>query len=101
MASRPNLQYKLEELNGNKNVYFQPPSNLQMNYPAIKYEIDGIDTKFANDGSYINNIRYKVTIISRDPEPEVINKLLKLPMCTFDRPYKADNLNHYVFTLYW
>lgn len=101
MASRLNLQYKLEELNGNKNVYFQPPSNLQMSYPAIKYEIDDIDTKFANDSSYINNICYKITIISRDPEPEVINKLLKLPMCTFDRPYKADNLNHYVFTLYW
>ena len=31
MASRLDLQDKLEELNENRNVYFQPPSNIQMN----------------------------------------------------------------------
>lgn len=101
MASRLDLQYKLEELNENRNVYFQPPSNIQMNYPAIKYEIDRIDTKFADDSSYIRNKRYTITVISKNAKPEIIDKLLDLPMCTFDRSYVADNLNHFVFTIYW
>ena len=101
MASRLDLQDKLEELNKNRNVYFQPPSNIQMNYPAIKYEIDRIDTKFANDSSYIRNKRYTITVISKNAKPEIIDKLLDLPMCTFDRGYVADNLNHFVFTIYW
>lgn len=101
MASRLDLQYKLEELNENRNVYFQPPSNIQMNYPAIKYEIDRIDTKFADDSSYIRNKRYTITVISKNAKPEIIDKLLDLPMCTFDRSYQSDNLNHFVFTIYW
>ena len=101
MASRLDLQDKLEELNKNRNVYFQPPSNIQMNYPAIKYEIDRIDTKFANDSSYIRNKRYTITVISKNAKPEIIDKLLDLPMCTFDRSYQSDNLNHFVFTIYW
>ena len=101
MASRLDLQHKLEELNENRNVYFQPPSNSQMNYPAIKYEIDRIETKFANDSSYIRNKRYIITVISKNAKPEIIDKLLDLPMCTFDRSYQSDNLNHFVFTIYW
>ena len=101
MASRLDLQDKLEELNENRNVYFQPPSNIQMNYPAIKYEIDRIDTKFANDSSYIRNKRYTITVISKNAKPEIIDKLLDLPMCAFDRSYQSDNLNHFVFTIYW
>ena len=101
MASRLSLQTKLEELNENRYVYFQPPSNIQMNYPAIKYEIDRIDTKFADDSSYIRNKRYTITVISKNAKPEIIDELLNLPMCTFDRSYQSDNLNHFVFTIYW
>ena len=101
MASRLDLQDKLEELNENRYVYFQPPSNIQMNYPAIKYEIDRIDTKFADDSSYIRNKRYTITVISKNAKPEIIDELLNLPMCTFDRSYQSDNLNHFVFTIYW
>ena len=101
MASRLELQNKLEELNGNKNVYFQPPENLKMNYPAIKYSLDKIDEKFANNRRYISIRRYSLIVISRKPDPEIINKLLDLPMCTFDRPYVSDNLYHYSFKIYW
>ena len=101
MASRLALQNKLEELNNNKNVYFQPPENLKMNYPAINYSLDKIDEKFANNRRYISIRRYSLIVISRKPDPEIINKLLDLPMCTFDRPYVSDNLYHYSFTIYW
>ena len=42
MDSRPNLQAKLEEILGNKNVYFQPPESLKLNFPAIVYKRSNI-----------------------------------------------------------
>jgi len=34
-------------------VYFQPPSSVRMNYPAIVYVLDDIKNTFANDGVYL------------------------------------------------
>ena len=39
--------------------------------------------------------------IDKKPDNEVIDKILHLPYSSFDRHYKADNLNHDVFTLYY
>lgn len=93
------LQAKLEELLGSKNVYYQAPG--RMSYPAIKYEIDDIENTHANNLTYRVSRRYKVTVIDRLPDNPVIEKLLKSPMCSYDRHYVSDNLNHDVLTLYY
>ena len=95
------MQSKLEELLGSKNVYYQPPESVKMEYPAIKYSVDDIDKKSANDAAYIITKRYELTVISKRPDDPVIDKLLQLPMCSFERHYVSNNLNHYVFTLYY
>ena len=101
MGSRLELQNKLEELLGSKNVYYQPPESLKMNYPAIRYSKDGIDSKKADDINYLNHKRYEIIVIDRRPDNSVIDELLKLPMCSYDRPYVYDNLHHDVLTLYY
>lgn len=95
------MQSKLEELLESKNVYYQPPESVKMEYPAIKYSVDDIDKKSANDAAYIITKRYELTVISKRPDDPVIDKLLQLPMCSFERHYVSNNLNHYVFTLYY
>lgn len=101
MESRLKLQTELEELLGSKNVYFQPPESVKIKYPAIVYSLDKINTNFANNSIYKKSDCYNVTLIDRDPESEYVNKILQLPMCSFDRAYTSDNLNHFVFTLYY
>ena len=101
MASRLQLQTLLEEILSSKNVYFQPPETVKMQYPAIVYSLNGIENNNADDLPYIQSRSYEIILIDRDPDSETINKLSKLPMCRFNRHYKADNLNHYVFTLYY
>lgn len=101
MASRLNLQETLEELLGSENVYYQPPESLSMNYPAIKYEKNKIISTRANDKLYGSRIQYSLTVIDRKPDNPVINKLLELPYCSYDRNYKSDNLEHDVFTIYY
>ena len=101
MGSRLDLQYKLEELLGARHVYFQPPASVTMEYPAIKYSKSRIDTNKANDSTYSKFIRYELIVISKKPEDPVIDKLLALPYCSYDRSYKADNLYHDVLSLYF
>ena len=101
MASRLELQTKLEELLGSKNVYYQPPETVKMTYPAIRYSKSRIETRKAEDSIYLKNTRYEVIVIDPRPDNPVIDKLLELPHCSYDRHYKSDNLNHDALTLYY
>ena len=101
MNRRLELQKLFEELIGSKNVYYQPPESIKMSYPAIRYSKSKIDTKYANDSIYSKMTRYEVTVIAKSPDHPVIEKLLDLPYCSYDRTYTSDNLNHDVFTLYY
>ena len=52
MDSRPNLQTKLEQILGSRNVYFQPPESIKLNYPAIVYKRSNIQNTFADNEVY-------------------------------------------------
>lgn len=101
MSTRVDLQNVLEELLGSRNVYYQPPESLKMNYPAIVYARKTIDNSYANNSVYKQNYAYEITVIDKNPDSEIVNKVSKLPTCRFDRHFKSDNLNHDVFTLYY
>ena len=95
------MQTTLEEMLGNRNVYYQPPENLKMNYPAIRYKKSKVDSDYADDRTYNNTKRYELIVIDKMPDNPVIDRLLELPYCSFDRHYESDNLNHDVLTLYY
>lgn len=44
-------------------AYFQPPSSVKMKYPAIVYALDDIENTFANNGVYLSERKYSVTVI--------------------------------------
>lgn len=102
MADRSDLHALLVAVVGDANrVYFQPPPNNQMQYPCIVYRWDRELTKFADNYPY-NNVRgYQLTIIDRDPDSEIPGQVGKLPMCTFDRFFPSDNLNHFVYNIFF
>ena len=102
MASRLELHEELCEALGSRNVYFQTPESVKMKYDAIRYELSGKDIKRASNKNYRITNRYDGVVITRDPDttiPDVI--LSRFEMCSFGRPYTADNLNHYPFTIYY
>lgn len=101
MGQRLQLQSLLETVLGSRNVYFQPPANIQMQYPCIVYSRDKADTKFADDIPYRYTKRYQVTVIDQNPDGLIGDKVADLPMCLYDRFFTADNLNHDVFTLFF
>lgn len=82
-------------------VYFQPPANIQMQYPCIVYQRDNEDTKFADNTPYARTKRYMVTVIDRDPDSDIPEKVASLPKAVFNRFYAADDLNHDVYHVYF
>ena len=98
---RQELHEILCELLGSRQCYFQPPETVKMNYPSIVYELNTSDSQYADNAAYLHRWCYSVTVITRDPESDIPGKVALLPLCRANRFYQADNLNHYVFTLYF
>jgi hypothetical protein len=99
---RVQLQTLLEEILGSRNVYFQPPETVKMNYPCIVYSRGYIErTLYADDIPYQHKVRYDVLVIDKNPDSEILDKIASLPMCIFQRSYTKDNLNHDLYNLYY
>lgn len=86
---------------GSSNVYFQPPETIKMEYPCIVYQRSSGDSLFADNQGYRFTTRYQVTVIDKNPDNKVLARLVDMPLCTYDRHYNTDNLNHDVFNIYF
>lgn len=83
------------------NVYFQPPNGLKMTYPCIIYNRERANLRHANNQLYRRTKQYSLTVIDRDPDSLLPDLVLGLPLCSHDRFFTSDGLNHDVFTLYY
>lgn len=102
MNNRLSLHDKLVELIGNSNVYFQPPASVKMSYPCVVYNIVAGNAKYADDSLYSYTHRYDVTFIYKKPNIDIIEQvLITLPHSSMNRSYCVENLNHYVFSIYY
>lgn len=99
MAPRQQLHSLLETFTSN--VYFQPPTNVNLVYPCIVYQRDYAVTEFADDSPYRYTQRYAITVIDQDPDSDIPAKVAAMPMSLFNRFYTADDLNHDVFTVFF
>lgn len=83
------------------NVYFQPPEDLKMTYPAIRYSRASDDVEFADNIPYTYDKRYQIIAIYKDPDSDLPDQIAHLPMCTSDRFYTVNNLHHASYFLYF
>lgn len=102
MGTRIQLHEKLLAMFGSNEVHFQPPPTKRMKYPAIVYSLNNIDSRHADNSTYLKYKQYMVTFIHKDPDLDLFDELTgAFPMCSFDRRYIADNLYHDVYTIYY
>lgn len=101
MASRINLQIALEALLGSSNVYFQPPSSQMLLYPCIVYQLSKIDTDYADNKPYSNKKRYMITVLDKNPDSSILDKVAALATSLHDRHYTANGINHDVFNIFF
>ena len=98
---RPRMELQRLFKKSTPHVYFQPPDSLDIEYPCIIYNLEDIDTQYADNSPYRESNRYMVTVIDSDPDSVIRNDVKSLPLCSFNRFFTADNLNHFAFTLYF
>lgn len=86
---------------GSRNVYFMPPSGLQLKTPAIVYSIKKRDGEYANNKIYTNKTAYELIFIDKNPDNPLISEISELPYCEGGRPYTKDGNYHEPFTIYF
>lgn len=101
MRHRLELHEILCDVLGSRHVYYQPPENVRMEYPAIVYSRNDIENTFAENSVYKQDHQYQIIVIDKDPDSEIVSAVSGLPMCRFNRHYESENLNHDVFTIYY
>lgn len=101
VKDRLELHSKLIALLGKTNVYFQPPATVKLDYPCIIYKLDDVEGFHANSKRYLNTKRYLVTVIDKDPDTKIPDKILELDYSSFEDHFIVDNLNHYICSLYY
>ena len=65
MSRRLELHRILSAIPGVKKAYFQPPATVKMVYPCIVYELNNMDTQYADDKPYSVMKGYTVTAIDQ------------------------------------
>lgn len=100
MRTYRDLLHMLRQAVQHDRVYFQPPENLKIGYPAIVFHLSKMEIDHASDVPYKGAKEYSVTLITKDPEPDVIDEILKIPYSSLDTTYISDGMNHFVFTVY-
>ncbi len=84
-----------------KNVYHQRPPTVGMAYPCIVYKRSEFKTIYADNVLYQRKKRWQVTVMDLDPDSDIPDTVANLPLCSFDRHFTAENLNHDVYDLYF
>lgn len=99
--TRLEIQSIFENMLGSRNVYYQPPASIKINYPAIIYSLESMTNDHASNGVYLTKKAYKVIYVDSNPDNETISVLNNVIHSTFNSHYVSDNLNHYAYTIYF
>lgn len=101
MRNRLSLHELLCNILGSRNVYFQPNSNVLMQYPAIRYRRSDISNEHANNDVYLSRNQYEIIVIYTDPDSDLPDKVNQIPSARAIRSYVEDGLYHWIFTIYY
>lgn len=100
MRTADDLRSRIIEITGLKHVYLEPPSRLQ--YPCVLIQLNNKSLNRAdNVNNYFTHNRYQLMIISEEDTDVIVDELLGLPYCNYDRPYVIGNLHHTNLTIYF
>lgn len=103
-SRRLKLHEELVDILGSRNVYYDPPETIKMQYPCIIYERESGHSDYADNSTYRYTQSYQLTYVDHgvDSETDILEKLLKhFQMIRYSRHFVADNLHHDVFYLYF
>ena len=101
MSGRLRLHEALTEImEGVGEVYYQPPPSVHLNYPCIVYTKTRIQKLAADNRSYRLYSMFEVTVMDRDPDSTLPDRVMELPYSEYDRHYTSGQLHHDIINIY-
>lgn len=100
MGRRLDLHKKLVAALGSDHVYFQPPATVKMVYPCIVYARYDEYARHADNTKYLKATGYQVTVIDRNPDSDIPDRVGLIPLSRRNSHFVADGLHHDVFSIY-
>lgn len=101
MDNSTKLRQLLSDTIKSENVYFNPGKGVNLRYPCIVFN-EAKGHALRSDNTIYRYVRkYEFKYISKTPDEAMVDILMKLLNCSFDRPYVSDQLYHYCFTIYY
>lgn len=94
-------QLLVDTLGEGYKVYFQPPETLKIDKPCVIYRRRYLESSNADNIDYKRDRQYTVTLVSRDPDDEAVDKLDSLPYSRYVSHSVVDNLNQDTFEIYY
>ena len=82
-------------------VYFQPPSSIRINYPCIVYNRSTDYINRANDKLYMKEKLYRVTVMDKNPDSDIADRLQELPWAVIISRDVIDNIYHTTLNIYY
>lgn len=100
MHNRTDLRQVFYDIAGKDNVYYEPPENIKMQYPCIRYKKSGEMTRCADNIKYLRWTRYEVTVIDKRPDSPLAEAVSNLPHCSFINTYVVENIHHTIYQIF-
>ena len=92
----------LEEKFDVRNVYFNPPEDVKLQFPCFVYFRSSSHRILrANNTSYKFTQGYKVTFIGRRPDDSFIEEMTSRRYVGYNTSFMADGLVHDEYTIYF
>lgn len=98
-SKRLKLHQMLKDFTDDGNVYYQPPSNVKLEYPCIIYSLRDLESNRADNADYVDHAIFDISYIHREVDDEALGALFSLPYTIFDRHYVSENLYHDTFIM--
>lgn len=82
-------------------VYFQPPSSIRISYPCIVYNRSTDYINRANNNLYMKEKLYRVTVMDKNPDSDIADRLQELPWAVIISRDIVDNIYQTTLNIYY
>lgn len=81
------------------NVYFMPPQEMRLSYPAIVYYVGGGSDSYADNVRFLPRTTFDVTLIENDPLSAKVDAIRDLRHSSYMTSFKKDGLHQHKFKI--
>ena len=81
------------------NVYFMPPQEMRLSYPAIVYYLGGGSDSYADNVRFLPRTTFDVTLIENEPLSPKVDEIRDLKHSSYMTSFKKDHLHQHQFKI--